>query len=254
MTTVFTRQTTATGASNQNQPLSNAQLDQNFIDLNNNKIEVTDATSANTPLKVVSRDASGNFNAGTITAALSGNATSASTLQTARTINGVSFNGSANIETTEWIHSDRDFPNGTLVVTSIDYSVTNGDPWVLEIRGNAYGSLVPFDIQYQGYIYSDTVINHGGYSNGTSITGLVLFNYTGKLCFWWPNQSYWHGYNIRVYRAQAGRAINLVTGITHEVKPVSITKEVALSANIRQSLHSSNFNSYAPTLAGTGAS
>ena len=56
-----------------------------------------DATSANTASKVVARDASGNFSAGTITAALSGNATTATTLATARTINGTSFNGSANI-------------------------------------------------------------------------------------------------------------------------------------------------------------
>ena len=56
-----------------------------------------DATSANTASKVVSRDGSGNFSAGTITAALTGNASTATTLATARTINGVSFNGSANI-------------------------------------------------------------------------------------------------------------------------------------------------------------
>jgi hypothetical protein len=56
-----------------------------------------DATTTNTASKVVARDASGNFSAGTITAALSGNATTATTLQTARTINGVSFDGSANI-------------------------------------------------------------------------------------------------------------------------------------------------------------
>jgi hypothetical protein len=59
-----------------------------------------DATTTNTASKVVARDASGNFAAGTITAALSGNATTATTLQTARTINGVSFNGSANITVT----------------------------------------------------------------------------------------------------------------------------------------------------------
>lgn len=69
-----------------------------------------DATSANTASKVVARDASGNFSAGTITAALAGNASSASTaaacsgnaatatkLATARTINGIAFDGSANI-------------------------------------------------------------------------------------------------------------------------------------------------------------
>jgi hypothetical protein len=56
-----------------------------------------DATDLNTASKVVARDASGNFAAGTITAALTGNASTATTLQTARTIGGVSFNGSANI-------------------------------------------------------------------------------------------------------------------------------------------------------------
>jgi hypothetical protein len=59
-----------------------------------------DATTTNTASKVVARDASGNFAAGTITAALTGNASTATVLQTARTINGVSFNGSANITVT----------------------------------------------------------------------------------------------------------------------------------------------------------
>jgi hypothetical protein len=59
----------------------------------------SNATNANTGSTIVFRDASGNFSAGTITAALSGNATTSSsttgnaatatTLQTARTINGV---------------------------------------------------------------------------------------------------------------------------------------------------------------------
>ena len=62
-----------------------------------------DATSANTASKVVARDASGNFSAGTITAALAGNASTASTLATARTISltgdvtgSTSFDGSGN--------------------------------------------------------------------------------------------------------------------------------------------------------------
>jgi hypothetical protein len=57
-------------------------------------------TNANTANTLVRRDASGNFSAGTITAALSGNAstaTSAATLTTARNIGGTSFNGSADI-------------------------------------------------------------------------------------------------------------------------------------------------------------
>jgi replicative DNA helicase len=117
-------------------PLTNAEVDGNFTALNTEvatkldttaytaadvltKIKTVDGTgsgldadtldglnsaTANTVSTIVARDASGNFSAGTITAALAGNATSATTatsaatLTTARTIGGVSFNGSANID------------------------------------------------------------------------------------------------------------------------------------------------------------
>jgi len=55
------------------------------------------ATNANTASAIVKRDGSGNFTAGTITADLTGTASSATALETARTINGVSFDGTANI-------------------------------------------------------------------------------------------------------------------------------------------------------------
>ncbi len=64
---------------------------------NHTSSQITDATNANTANKIVKRDASGNFSAGTISATLSGNASTATKLQTARTINGVSFDGSQNI-------------------------------------------------------------------------------------------------------------------------------------------------------------
>jgi hypothetical protein len=57
----------------------------------------SNATNANTGSTIVARDASGNFTAGTITAALTGNATTATTLQTTRTIWGQNFNGGANV-------------------------------------------------------------------------------------------------------------------------------------------------------------
>jgi len=59
--------------------------------------------------KRLNEDANLTYNPGTnvltvptVSAALSGNATTAATLQTARTINGTSFNGSANIVTSYW--------------------------------------------------------------------------------------------------------------------------------------------------------
>ena len=74
----------------------------------------TTATNANTASAIVARDASGNFSAGTVTAALSGNASTATTLQTARTIaiggdvtgTATSFNGSANITISAGITAD----------------------------------------------------------------------------------------------------------------------------------------------------
>jgi len=66
----------------------------------NGKIETTwkvDASPLNLSGKVVARDSSGNFSAGTITASLSGNAFSASRLQVGRAINGVNFDGTTNI-------------------------------------------------------------------------------------------------------------------------------------------------------------
>ena len=76
-----------------------------------------DATNLNTASKVVARDASGNFSAGTITATLSGNASTATTLQTARNINGVSFNGSADITVTA--------AAGTLTGTALNSTVVS---------------------------------------------------------------------------------------------------------------------------------
>jgi hypothetical protein len=60
------------------------------------------SAAANTASTIVSRDASGNFSAGAITATmfngpLTGNAASATRLATARTINGQAFDGTANI-------------------------------------------------------------------------------------------------------------------------------------------------------------
>lgn len=57
-------------------------------------------TSANTANTLVRRDGAGNFSAGTITAALTGVASQATKLATARNINGVAFDGTANITVT----------------------------------------------------------------------------------------------------------------------------------------------------------
>lgn len=100
-----------------------------------------DATSANTASKVVARDGSGNFSAGTITAALSGNATTATTLATGRTIGlsgdvtatGVSFNGGSNITLSANIASN--------VVGAAELNVSGNGTTAQFLRADGDGSF-----------------------------------------------------------------------------------------------------------------
>ena len=64
MTTIVTR---ITGGTAKNAPLTNTELDNNFINLNTDNVETADAVSTNTASKVVKRDSSGDFSAGNIT-------------------------------------------------------------------------------------------------------------------------------------------------------------------------------------------
>ena len=112
-----------TGTINNHDILTKKQDDQNYIV---NLIGGT-ATSANEANKVVKRDANGNFAANEITADLvgdvTGNADTATTLETARTIEltgdvtgSVSFNGSQNVQISTTI--DADFATDAEVATA----------------------------------------------------------------------------------------------------------------------------------------
>jgi hypothetical protein len=72
MTTIVTRITNPTGGTAKGSPLTSAEIDANFNNLNDNKLELTDLTTTNTANKGVKRDASGNFAAGLITASITG--------------------------------------------------------------------------------------------------------------------------------------------------------------------------------------
>ena len=92
-----------------------------------------DATDANTASKVVARDGSGNFAAGTITATLSGNASTASAWATARTITlggdltgNVSIDGSANATLT-----------ATIAANSVELGTDTTGNYVSAIAGTA---------------------------------------------------------------------------------------------------------------------
>ena len=118
-----------------------------------------DATENNVAEKVVARDASGNFEAGSITASLNGNANTATALETPRTINGVTFDGTSNIIIT------ADDPN------AVD---KNGDTMtgLLTLSGDPSANLHAATKQYVDNVaaaftvtYGNTVYSTSGYTN-----------------------------------------------------------------------------------------
>lgn len=169
-TTITTRATGTNGVNGvtvKNNPLSNAEIDNNFINLNANKLELGDTTAANTASAVVRRDASGNFAAGTITAALNGNANTATTLQTTRKINNVDFNGSADIVTTTtydggffritnpgggyWSHGNS-VVTGALAIT-LPVGATNTMVQI-KVKVYEYNTNRSFELCVGGYTYT----------------------------------------------------------------------------------------------------
>jgi len=152
----------------------------------------SNATNLNNPSTLVARDASGNFSAGTITASLSGNATTATTATTANALNtGNSYTG-----------------------TSFTASSTDG------------------------YFYANraAIANQAGIqfrTAGTTNWYNYLDNNVNTLAWYQTNT------NSQVMTLTQAGTLNVVGNIT-------------LSGS--QVLAASNYNSYAPTLTGTGAS
>lgn len=97
-----------------------------------------------------------------------------------------------------WLHSGRDFTQGTRILTNIDYSQWSGAAFLVEIKGNMYGGGMVMDCKIQGYIYNDTIINAVGYSTHPLLTEIIALNFNGELCFWFPRLSYWQGFSVKV--------------------------------------------------------
>jgi hypothetical protein len=112
------------------------------------------ATNANTASAIVKRDGSGNFSAGTITANLTGNVTgnvsgssgsttgnaaTATALATARTIHGVSFDGTGNIDLSEVIQDTVGamFSSNTETNITATYQDSDGTIDLAVAGGNA---------------------------------------------------------------------------------------------------------------------
>ena len=101
----------------------------------------------------------------TLKASISGNANTATTLQTARTINGTSFNGSANITTTNWGTAR------TLTVGSTGKSVNGSGnvSWTLDEIGAA-----PKSHDHNRIVTRDNVTCESGITARPAVSGLSM--------------------------------------------------------------------------------
>lgn len=135
--------------------------------------------------------------------------------------------------------TQRDFPDGTLITTDIDYSVESGNPFYGEIKGNTYGDIYTCNTQFQGYIWGGSLINYGvSHLTPIKISPITAMNINGNLCFWFPRLNYWHGYSIKITTGY-DYSTNRVVKVENSAKPNG-TKQVDLSSSERYVIHSGN--------------
>jgi len=138
------------------------------------------ATNLNTVSTLVKRDSSGNFSAGTITAALTGNADTATALQTARFFNvtgdvatqALSFNGTANVDISVEL-TDTGVTAGTYGgATQIPTFAVDADGRIT----SAANVAISTSLSIAGDTGTDTVALNGGtltFEGGDGITSTV---------------------------------------------------------------------------------
>lgn len=140
----------------------------------------TSAVSTNTVSTIVLRDASGNFSAGTITATLSGsisgNAATATALQTARAINGVNFDGTAAITVTA---AAGTLTGATLASNVLASSLTSvGTLAALTVTAPIAGSVTGSSGSTTGNAATATALQTARLINGVSFDGTANITVT----------------------------------------------------------------------------
>ena len=104
----------------------------------------TTATNLNTASAIVARDASGNFSAGTITAGLTGNASSATKLATARTLSlSGAVTGSVSFDGTGDVSIATTFIKGNWTGKTSAYTAVDGDRIGADTRVSAFTITLP---------------------------------------------------------------------------------------------------------------
>jgi hypothetical protein len=224
-----------------------------------------DATSANTASKVVARDASGNFSAGTITASLSGNATSATTATTATTATQVS--NSLTLATSgTGLTGSATFNGATAQTFTVTSNATNANTASTIVARDASGNFSAGTITatLSGNASTATSAGYSTYlitqdirtlSPSSTAAYRLGFGFTS-----WANNNtspYADYLALRSYSDASGGNDNLLmfnkSTIGMRLWQQSFGSATAYSS-YADVLMTNNYNSYSPTLTGTGAS
>lgn len=126
------------------------------------------------------------------------------------------------------VFSGRNFHDGTLIKTDIEFKVGANNLFFLRIYGNGYSDGI-INLEVQGYIYTGpaTTIENiriiNCFANNYSTNNfsyIYIQSIDEKLCFWFPRLGYWHGYNAYC-TLEAGDIVNHVTSVYDVAKPNS---------------------------------
>jgi hypothetical protein len=175
---------------------------------------------------------------GSLQGSISGNAATATILETSRTINGTSFNGSTNITTSTWgtsrtltIGGTGKSVNGS---TDVSWSLSEIGALSSGIAQQGGFSYVTHDFNSYPAVYNVTFVNPDGSSNlPTGMSSVMSYRF------------------IMAGGDTTTRGVDLV--VAAESSGNMYMRERSIGTWSRM-LHSNNFNSYSPTLTGTGAS
>jgi hypothetical protein len=224
----------------------------------------SNATNLNTASTIVARDASGNFSAGTITATLSGSATSAGSVSNSLTLatSGTGLSGSATFNgssaQTFTVASNATSSNTASTIVARDAS---GNFSAGTVTGTNFADAIG---TYNVNLGSGGIEGRGavaGYSGGSY--GGIGYNvrhtttggqYIAPLSDTSNYLLFSQGFTfLGAGSGSAGRTLSYTTLATINSSGAFNTLG-AITQNGSQVLTAGNYNSYAPTLTGTGAS
>ncbi len=190
----------------------------------------SNATNANTASAVVARDGSGNFSAGTITAALTGNASTATALATARTIGGVSFDGTASINLPGVNSAGNQDTSGNAATATTATTATN----------QSGGTVSATNAAYTGTLTGGTgVVNIGSgqvYKDASGNVGIGTSSPTFKLSVIAGSTQLSAGTSAQAgLRVGYDSGVASITGINHDndtFNPISFFTGASASASL----------------------